>query len=106
MRNRHHVAQIIVVVAQNIRMELRRWRSAKGAAALALADLRIDPSLDEELRGDLAKGRSEKVEGTENDPPRLIEGEWVDFFAYRRVLIVQSQSRELQQLGFQSEIFV
>src|SRR5688572_25818826 len=106
MRDSHDITQVVVIVAQNERMELRRRRGAKGAAALALANFRIDPSFREELRGDLAKSWSENLKSVEYDLPGLIEWERSDFFADRRVLIVQSQSRELEQLGFQFEVFV
>ena len=76
-------------------MELRRRRGAKGSAALALANFRIDPSFGEEVRGDLAKSWSESLKSVEYDLPGLIEWERSDFFADRRVLIVQSESREV-----------
>ena len=85
-------------------MELRRRRGAKGTAALALADFRVDPSLGEELRGDLAKCWSERLKSAEYNLPRLVERKGSDFFADRRVLIVQSESGKLEQLGFESEI--
>ena len=66
MGDGHDVTQVVIVVAQNVRMQLRRRRSAEGAAAFAFANLGIDPIFIEKFRGDLTKLRIESVERCEN----------------------------------------
>ena len=77
MGDGHDVTQVVIVVAQNVRMELRRRRGAEGAAAFAFANLGIDPIFIKKFRGDLTKLRIESVERCRESPGALAGTEMV-----------------------------
>src|SRR5688572_24309795 len=106
MGDGHHVSQVIVVVAQDIRMHLRRRRGAESAAAFAFANLGVDPILREKLRSELTKGWIESLKRFENHVLSLFVGKRSDFLADRRILIVESESWESKQFGFESKVVV
>lgn len=85
----HDVAEIVCIVAQDVGVELRRRGSAESAAAFALADLCIDPTLGEKLVRDSAKGRGKSAKSIENDFPRAREGKFRESLPDGRVLIEQ-----------------
>ncbi len=87
-------------------MQSRRGRGAKSAATLAFANLGVDPVLGKKFCGNLPKRRIESRERVEDYLLCLIIAEGSDFFADRRVLIVQREPWKLEHCGFEAEVVV
>ena len=85
-------------------MELWRRRGAEGAAAFAFADLGVDPIVGKKFSGEVAKVGVEGFEGVEYRFLRFCVRERPDFLADRRVLVVERELRQFEQLRFQAKV--
>ena len=102
----HDVAQVVVVVAQDVGVKLWRGRGAEGAAAFAFADFRVDPILGEKFSGEGAKFRVEGFEGVKDHLLCFGVGKRPNFFADGRVLVVERKLGQFEQFSFQAKVVV
>ena len=97
VRERAHVVHLVGEVQHDVRQRVLGDRGAEGAAALALARLRVDAVVAVETAGDIADARGEVVERAFHEGGRVVVGDGARR-AERRVLVGERELVEPEQL--------
>ena len=107
VRQGHHVANLSLIVQQEIRMRRRHRRMGEGPWRLARPRRRVDPARAEEFAADIRQFRREGVVGVEHDLLGLGPGDRaVVMLGQRRVAVPVGHGLDAEPLRFQLVVAV